>query len=301
MHAEQFDESVTQPIHHAPLLATLETRMNGLISKFSESGNKQTRDAEHAALYHLLSGGSRTRANICLFASESLGISESDAIALSACVELLHNASLIHDDLHDHEKFRHQAESVWKAYSPAIAICAGDLMISSAYLALASVQKAETLPELMGATHRCVAGAIRGQCADLGSHADSKISLSDYTQIVKAKSGALLALPLELPLILSGNSRSLKIAQEAAANFSIGYQIADDLVDFEQDSENSDRSSRLNLYTLFKSEFGESHARQRAIELGRTFFTSAASRFRELPKNSGHYLEKLALKTAAEL
>jgi len=301
MHAEQFAEPVAQVMEKPTVLAVVETRMNDLISQFSDLRSRETRNAEHAALYHLLSGGSRTRAKICLSASKSLGITESDAIALSACVELLHNASLIHDDLHDHEKFRHQTESVWKAYSPAIAICAGDLMISSAYLALASVQKAGALPALMGATHRCVAGAIRGQCADLESYARSALSFEDYIEIVKTKSGALLALPLELPLILSGNFHALEIALEAAADFSIGYQIMDDLVDFEQDSAKNDRTSRLNLYGLLRADFGENHAREKAATLGRTFFTTSASRFKELPKNSGHYLEELALKTAAGL
>ena len=61
-----------------------------------------------AALYHLRSGGRRIRARLAIHASLSLGLSSADALALASTVELLHNASLVHDDLQDDSLLRHE-------------------------------------------------------------------------------------------------------------------------------------------------------------------------------------------------
>ncbi|MBV5277060.1 polyprenyl synthetase family protein, partial [bacterium] len=59
-----------------------------------------------AARYHLEAGGQRVRARLALHACEALGVVGDQSVRLAACVELLHNASLVHDDLQDKEKLR---------------------------------------------------------------------------------------------------------------------------------------------------------------------------------------------------
>ncbi len=231
----------------------------------------------------------------------TLRLTKFDAIALSACVELLHNASLIHDDLQDLEKTRHQEKSVWTKYSPSIAVCAGDLMISCAYVAISAVSNPQILPDLLNAVHRCIANATRGQCKDLTVRSPNDLSLDEYVDIVKAKSGALLALPLELPLLLMGDRKASKLAIEAAEDFSVGYQIIDDLVDLEDDLGNRERPASLNISTLIKQNGRKGSPKEEMKVLARSYFESAHRIAGELPGSSGLYLQSLSKKIVQAL
>lgn len=284
----------------ASILA-VENAMVQSISGIDGLGGGNPGIAAQAALYHLQSGGNRTRARICLSASLSLGVAHEDAVRLSACVELLHNASLIHDDLQDQEKMRHAARSVWIEYNPGIAICAGDLMISSAFGVLATVSKLNVLPSLLSATHNCVSKAIRGQCEDLNASDPSQMTQESYTEVVKAKSGALLSLPLELALIASENFLSLSHARKAAEDFSVGYQIADDLIDIQSDAAADGKPASLNIFFLIKKDMSDKVARETANAIGRTHFASAHHLASKLPCESGQYLQKLATEMATFL
>jgi len=86
-----------------------------------------------AARYHLEAGGQRVRARLALHACEALGVVGDQAVRLAACVELLHNASLVHDDLQDKEKLRRGLPTVCAAFGPDVALCTGDLLLSAAY------------------------------------------------------------------------------------------------------------------------------------------------------------------------
>lgn len=275
-------------------IAAVESKMTSVIKGTLDSGAGRASIAAQAALYHLQSGGNRTRARFCLHACVCLGVSNNDALILSACVELLHNASLIHDDLQDQEKTRHGISSVWSRFSPAIAICAGDLLISGAYALLASISNVRLLPSLMAATHQCVSRAIHGQCDDLDCTDLSQTPFETYARIVKLKSGALLSLPLELALIASENFISLNHARKAAEDFSVGYQIADDLLDIEQDSATGQKPASLNIFFVIQNDAGPDLAKETASSLGRSHFASAHHLAGKLPKNSGHYLQKLS-------
>ena len=74
-----------------------------------------------------------------MHAGLALGLSEPDVLCLAASAELLHNASLVHDDLQDQDGMRRGAPAVWKKYGSNVAICTGDLMLSAAYAALSVI------------------------------------------------------------------------------------------------------------------------------------------------------------------
>ncbi len=267
--------------------------------------------AAQAALYQVSSGGSRTRARIGWSACLSLGVAREDALLLCAVVELLHNASLVHDDLQDQATERRGCEAVWVKFSPAVAICAGDYMISSAYGALSHFSQPRLLPALLRAMHRCVSAAIDGQCDDLrgaemlnacggwaaGTTASASRGLAgveSYAEVVKAKSGALLSLPLELALIASENFQALTWARRAAEDFAVGYQIRDDLVDLKQDQAQEGKPASLNLYEWILRQGSEQQALEQVKALARSYFASAEAMARDLPGHSGQYLQSLA-------
>ena len=193
-------------------------------------------DVTRVAAYHLQSGGQRVRARLALAAAQALGLSEEDAVCIATCAELLHNASLIHDDIQDCDPMRRGQLAVWSKYGTNMAICCGDYMLSAAYGVLSTFSQSLFLPALLTLVHERTVTAIDGQCADLSLRPEQPDAMARYIQIAKAKSGALLSLPLELVLLATGQTESLALTRHACENFAVSYQIYDDLQDALADS-----------------------------------------------------------------
>jgi len=135
-------------------LLQVERLMLGLVRVAAGTGVSAGEPATlRAARYHLEAGGQRVRARLALHACEALGVVGDQAVRLAACVELLHNASLVHDDLQDKEKLRRGLPTVCAAFGPDVALCTGDLLLSAAYGALADLPDPAPLPALLRCVH----------------------------------------------------------------------------------------------------------------------------------------------------
>ena len=199
--------------------------------------------------FHLASGGSRTRAKLCIEAGLALQLPAKTIVALASTIELLHNASLVHDDLQDADATRRGQQSVWKKYGKTHAVCAGDVMISAAFGSLANVETFSSLPSLLTHTHEAVSLTVKGQSRDLD--AQSTITEHEYEDIAAMKSGPLIQLTVTLPLIAAGYDEHIETVNNALNKFSVAYQILDDLDDWQQDQQ----SKQLNLVVLLLSRY----------------------------------------------
>lgn len=206
------------------------------------------------SLFHLNGGGNRSRAKLCIAAGIALQLPTKSIIALACTIELLHNASLVHDDLQDSEDTRRGRQSVWKKYGKSHAICAGDLMISAAYSALADIGSHPSLAALLIHTNEAVSVTIQGQSQDLD--AKNNISEQQYEKIAAMKSGPLIQLTLGLPLLMADHTSHIKAANSALDKFAIAYQIVDDLNDWQQDLQHG----QLNLINLLARQCSISEA-----------------------------------------
>ncbi|CAM3641417.1 polyprenyl synthetase family protein [Polynucleobacter arcticus] len=225
--------------------------LNALVGGF-ERNVEGSAVLNEAIEYHLRSGGQRLRARIALSAGKAIGLDDHDVICIAAAVELLHNASLIHDDLQDGDQFRRGHESVWSKFGKNTAICCGDFYLSAAYAVLAEVSKSDVLPQMLKIMHQRVAQASYGQSADLSITRD-QLTLEAYLEVVMAKSGALLSLPLEFVLLLGGHDKSMQTAYQACKDFAVGFQIFDDLRDASTDSlQGVNGGERLNIISVFE-------------------------------------------------
>mgnify|MGYP006280520637 CR=1 FL=1 len=202
--------------------------------------------------HHFQAGGSRTRARLCYNFSTTLGLSHQQAGFMAAVPELLHNASLIHDDLQDKDEKRRNRESLWKKFGPDVAICAGDYLISAAYSALAQTGVSR-MAGAMELVHTHVAEVIRGQVEDLSQDKNQTLhDLQVYEAISAEKSGALLAMCLTLPLRTQGHTDLEVAARLSCKHFAVAYQICDDLADIEIDQGKKGQKSGLNIYTILQ-------------------------------------------------
>ncbi|MDG1445608.1 MAG: polyprenyl synthetase family protein, partial [Methylophilaceae bacterium] len=249
--------------------------------------------AEYAAKFHLATPGHKVRAKLCLVACLELNIKHHDMLILSAVSELLHNASLIHDDIQDMDEMRRDVETVWKRFGSNIAICAGDLLLSSAYGVLANISDPTLLPKLIQRIANRTSTVIQGQCGDIECKNQSINSLETYQNIAQAKSGALLGLPIELALIFSQQDQYLGIVQQATSAFAIGYQIIDDLNDIAKDAALSGRPQSLNI-TFVLADADSNNPIADANALAESALTEAIKLANELPYSLGTLLVSLS-------
>lgn len=273
-------------------LMQLEQKLISLVDTRSQkSVGIKPSEATLAAFYHLGSGGRRIRGRLALHASLALGLSKSDAVCIASTAELLHNASLIHDDLQDKDALRHGVPAVWKKFGTNVAICTGDLMLSAAFAGLCGISDVQKIPALLALVHERTAMAISGQCADLSVSNQPVFDTETYNKIVVQKSGALLSLPLELVLIASGKSGWLGHARAAAEAFSIAYQVADDLADRACDA----KAGSLNIVHILQTMGGCDDASFVASEYGLKNLDLAVVEALKLPCEAGTLLLNLSL------
>ncbi len=285
----------------APLLEAVEARMLASIGTNAQGASKKAGGARHAAAYHLSAGGQRVRARIALQAGLAVGLSTADAITIAATVELLHNASLVHDDIQDRDEVRRGQQAVWFRFGVNIAICAGDLLLSAAYATLCKLedpQASHALARMISLVHERTAMAIDGQCADLTAGTptlgNNATAITQYEQIAMAKSGALLSLPVELVLMASSHEEYLPDAWHAAGAFAIGYQIVDDLHDAHSDMSSVDAQSVYNIVSVFKAASSEGECIEKAKLLGLEKINLAIVLAKRLPYNTGERLADYA-------
>ncbi len=275
------------------LLAKVENRIKSLLHKSSQFKLSNLVDARTAADYHFSVGGKRLRAGLAINAGINLGLTDEDIVCIASCVELLHNASLIHDDIQDGDEYRRNQKSVWKKFNKEIAICSGDLLLSSAYAVLARISKIDKLPALLDLIHERTTTTICGQCADLAETSRKSQVLDDYIKIASAKSGALLSLPLELALTLSQHSDKCDVARLACEHFSVSYQISDDLDDHFGENCNPDADAQdfgLNILQFSDKDSSKTEAIDAAIGLAQKHLKLCDIVANQLPLDIGKTL-----------
>lgn len=288
------------------LSASIEKRMHELLvpeisgSLFSDQKTYQS-IAIDAAAYHLSTGGQRMRTKLCIQAGLSLGLSTENIVNLGAACELIHNASLIHDDIQDRDEYRRGKKTVWAIYGQGVGICTGDLFISAAYLSLSNIDQREIIGTLIKKTHDRIATVIYGQCADLALKDQLLTDITVYQQVVIAKSGALIGLPLELCLICAHMPEWLPNIAAVVEPFSIGYQILDDLKDLDEDAKSDTKQQSLNAVLVLEQLQDSQNQIDAAKQLAVQKFNEAANSAMLLPKDLGGQLAELAFYLADQV
>lgn len=248
---------------------------------FEAIGETKAEQLTKVMRYHLESGGARLRAKLALSAGIALNLDQNVNVALSACCELIHNASLLHDDIQDGDKMRRGREAAWFKFDVNSALCAGTLMLSSAYRAVSSVPV--YAQQLVAHLHQRTSDLISGQTMDL-SLTTQHIDVQTYLDVAIGKSGSLLALPFELVMISANQAASLPIAKAAGESFAVAYQIADDISDLQDDLSHH----HTNIIGILQSTgLNRQLALAQASRLAQEHLNLAVSYAGRLPANSG--------------
>ena len=186
-----------------------------------------------AALYHLGRPGKRLRARLALATAGAFGIPARQMLPVAAGVELLHEASLIHDDLQDRDEERRGAPTVWHRYGEDTALLLGDTFLGHA-LGLLAKGPAPLAGELVSLGSKAVQQLAQGQLMDLRLTSGSIQDIDRYETLVRLKTGALLSLPVSCAALVGGESaQSAASLGDAIGWLGVTYQVLDDLADLD--------------------------------------------------------------------
>lgn len=186
-----------------------------------------------ASRHLVLAGGKRLRPFLTLKACETVGGNPKDAIPFAAALEILHNFTLIHDDVMDNDPVRRGKSTVHIMWGTPIAICAGDLLFAKVFEAMTVYA-----PKNMNAkrVNLCITKATEatielceGQVLDVSFPNTSDVSEEDYIAMVGRKTGALFKACAEVGAIVGGGkTRQVKALGTFAWNAGIAFQLMDD-------------------------------------------------------------------------
>lgn len=191
-------------------------------------------------------GGKRIRPALCLFAAEAFGGSVEDALPGAVAVELVHNFSLVHDEIQDRDAERHHRPTVWALLGEAQAINVGDFLYTRAIRALTGGadhpgRRLAALAILNDAIERM----IQGQWRDIAFESDQFVSERDYLEMVAGKTGALLGAPLAIGATLAGAPASTAdILRQWGITVGLAFQARDDYLGIWG---NPDRTGKSNV------------------------------------------------------
>lgn len=217
---------------------------NHLDGFFKTNSNNFEKHIQEAMRYSLLVGGKRLRPILLLEMAEAFSLAFDDVIDFACAIEMIHTYSLIHDDLPamDDDDFRRNKPTNHKVYGEAIAILAGDGLLTSSFevmltKSISSQNKGYLQAMAVVAKAAGHKGMIGGQVADM--QCEDKIgNKEDLNYIHTNKTGQLLAAPLIVAGLIAGKeARVIDSLSELGLVIGLIFQITDDLLDIEGDQE----------------------------------------------------------------
>ncbi len=191
--------------------------------------------------YALAGKGKRLRPVLVHLSGRGFDADPVDLMHAGLAVELLHNFTLIHDDIMDHDDTRHGKPTIHKKFGTEAAILTGDSIFTLAQLIIGDIQS-NTVHALQ-AFNKASLTVCEGQSYDLQFEGDATVSLDQYLDMISKKTGALLSLCAELGGILTEKSDDVCAELRSyGLNLGCAFQVQDDILEIFSDEENLGKS-----------------------------------------------------------
>lgn len=183
------------------------------------------------ASYILESSGKRLRPSLVLFSAKASGGKFKQVYNAALAVEMLHNFTLVHDDIMDKADLRRGRETLHKKYDINTAILAGDSLLAVAYECLLKDCDVNAKKALASFTNGLIE-VCEGQSLDTDFETRKNVSIDEYITMITKKTAMLLKMCCEIgSLLVDANPRDIKILSDYGLNLGIAFQIQDDLLD----------------------------------------------------------------------
>jgi geranylgeranyl diphosphate synthase type I len=235
-----------------------------------------------ASAHYISSGGKRLRPYMVVKSCEMFGGKKIMALPAAASVEMIHNFSLVHDDIMDNDDVRHSVPTVHKSYGLPLAILAGDVLFSKAYqmvvencskLGISNGRICEMVSRLSNA---CV-DVCEGQALDLGMAFENRlVGEQEYISMITKKTAALFGLSCALGVLSAPSStdEDTFALSQFGENVGIAFQLIDDLIGVTGDAKltgksvgNDLREGKKTLPILLALQISNSDCREKILKV----------------------------------
>lgn len=269
-------QTVTEAMELQPYLSKRQQQVETYLERCLPAS---TEPLIEAMRYSLLSEGKRIRPILALAACDAVGGSTSTVMPFACAIELIHTYSLIHDDLPamDDDALRRGKPTNHVVYGEALAILAGDALLTEAFRLMADAALRNKIPALRSlqviADIAAAAGAkgmVAGQAADMASE-NRSVDLPTVELIHIRKTGALIRAAVRAGAILGGgDAKQLRALTRYADCIGLAFQVADDILDAEAHTATTGKTrgrDQARHKATFPSLLGLSAAKERARDL----------------------------------
>ncbi len=219
---------------HSPTLADLEAALERAVTRFDDGSPMSAQIRYHFGFGAGERRGKRLRSRLVLEVAQEEGAHAGAALDAACAVEILHEFSLVHDDIEDGDTLRRGRPTAWARFGLAHGINAGDALCAVAYLSLldgTGERSAETVLAMTRALHEAHLAMCSGQGRDIGFETEPRVSMDDYQAMIGGKTAALFGAACQLGALAagSGGERAAAYARLGCA-YGVAFQIEDDVL-----------------------------------------------------------------------
>lgn len=291
------------------LLNPLQQRCEAVLDRLVPLNQDAPYLLQEAIRYSLLNGGKRVRAVLVYLTGSLFSTPLDDLDTPAAALEMIHAYSLIHDDLPamDDDDLRRGKPTSHKIYGEANAILAGDALQPLAFQLLASDPSITVSPDLRLEMIYELArasggvGMVGGQWSDMAAEGTQQ-SLQELQQMHEMKTGALISAAVRLGALASGvtSKDQLSALDQYAAAIGLAFQIRDDILDIEGDTEQlgkqqgADLSADKSTYPALMGLDGAKERLQELHQLAHTSLEPFNDRGRDLKRIADYIVERVS-------
>ena len=207
----------------------IEAELNELEQVLQKSLDSDVELATEVSSYIVNSGGKRIRPTLTVLIAKALNYKGQELINLASAIELLHTATLIHDDVVDQSEIRRGKKSIHNKWDNAHGVLVGDFVYSKAFQLMASLSDKKLIQTLANSTNRI----SEGEVLQLNFLESSAFDEDMYFKIIGRKTAELFKASTVTAAILAGtNETTIKAAGEFGFSLGIAFQLRDDLLDY---------------------------------------------------------------------
>ena len=279
-------------------IATQQKRVDAALDRWVPAESVEPTTIHRAMRYSLFAGGKRMRPLLAIAAADAVSDAPAGIESAACSLELIHTYSLIHDDLPalDNDDLRRGRPTCHKVFGEAMAILAGDALLTLAFEVLAKLdcvdpERRSALVAELATASGTVGGMIGGQVCDI--EGEGKFATAALLESIhRAKTGALLKASVRMGAIYGGaDAAQLDAMTKFGEHVGLAFQIVDDVLDVEQSSEalgktagKDAKQQKITFPAVYGIERSREMAEQERIQahLALQMFDDRAERLREI-------------------
>ena len=247
----QFGRMSLYPGDSSQILSVLSEHREHAEEHIMKGLSKISQTRLHAAMSHLFTGGGkRLRAMLPILVGKAIGEGHEGHYVLGACIEIIHNFTLVHDDIMDQDPVRRGLKAVHVEFDDSTAINAGDAMLALSFEMLADSNHIgdDQLRLLVRNIGEMVRRVAEGQQEDFEFEGRDVVSEENYLAMIEGKTSAMFQMCAKTGAIISGASdEMIENMSEWGLMLGLCFQIMDDVIDLRSDTETLGKTSGSDI------------------------------------------------------